>query len=40
VALTELLNDPDAAKAQRAMAAMLQMKKIDIAALRAAAEAA
>ena len=40
VALTELLNDPDAARAQRAMAAMLQMKKIDIAALRAAAEAA
>jgi predicted 3-demethylubiquinone-9 3-methyltransferase (glyoxalase superfamily) len=40
VALTELLNDPDAAKAQRAMAAMLQMKKIDIAALWAAAEGA
>jgi predicted 3-demethylubiquinone-9 3-methyltransferase (glyoxalase superfamily) len=40
VALVELLNDPDAAKAQRAMAAMLQMKKIDIAALQAAAEAA
>jgi predicted 3-demethylubiquinone-9 3-methyltransferase (glyoxalase superfamily) len=40
VALAELLNDPDAAKAQRAMAAMLQMKKIDIAALHAAAEAA
>jgi predicted 3-demethylubiquinone-9 3-methyltransferase (glyoxalase superfamily) len=39
VALAELLNDPDAAKAQRAMAAMLQMKKIDVAALRAAAEA-
>jgi predicted 3-demethylubiquinone-9 3-methyltransferase (glyoxalase superfamily) len=39
VALTELLNDPDAARAQRAMAAMLQMKKIDIGALRAAAEA-
>jgi predicted 3-demethylubiquinone-9 3-methyltransferase (glyoxalase superfamily) len=38
VALTELLNDPDAAKAQRAMAAMLQMKKIDIAVLQAAAE--
>jgi predicted 3-demethylubiquinone-9 3-methyltransferase (glyoxalase superfamily) len=38
VALTELLNDPDAAKAQRAMAAMLQMKKIDIAVLHAAAE--
>jgi predicted 3-demethylubiquinone-9 3-methyltransferase (glyoxalase superfamily) len=40
VALTELLNDPDTAKAQRVMAAMLQMKKIDIAALQAAAEAA
>lgn len=40
VALTELLNDPDAAKAQRVMAAMLQMKKIDIAALEAAAEPA
>jgi len=40
VALTELLNDPDTAKAQRVMAAMLQMKKIDIAALEAAAEAA
>jgi predicted 3-demethylubiquinone-9 3-methyltransferase (glyoxalase superfamily) len=40
VALTELINDPDTAKAQRVMAAMLQMKKIDIAALEAAAEAA
>lgn len=40
VALTELINDPDTAKAQRVMAAMLQMKKIDIAALQAAAEAA
>ena len=40
VALTELLNDPDTAKAQRVMAAMLQMKKIDIAALEAAAESA
>ncbi len=40
VALTELLNHPDAAKAQRVMAAMLQMKKIDIAALEAAAVAA
>jgi predicted 3-demethylubiquinone-9 3-methyltransferase (glyoxalase superfamily) len=39
VALTELITDPDAAKAQRVMAAMLQMKKIDIAALEAAAEA-
>jgi predicted 3-demethylubiquinone-9 3-methyltransferase (glyoxalase superfamily) len=40
VVLTELLNDPDTAKAQRVMAAMLQMKKIDIAALEAAAESA
>ncbi|MGH9251442.1 MAG: VOC family protein [Acidimicrobiales bacterium] len=40
VALTELLNHPDAAKAQRVMAAMLQMKKIDIGALEAAAEPA
>jgi predicted 3-demethylubiquinone-9 3-methyltransferase (glyoxalase superfamily) len=40
VALTELIDDPDAAKAQRVMAAMLQMKKIDIAALEAAAESA
>jgi predicted 3-demethylubiquinone-9 3-methyltransferase (glyoxalase superfamily) len=40
IALTELINDPDTAKAQRVMAAMLQMKKIDIAALQAAAEAA
>jgi predicted 3-demethylubiquinone-9 3-methyltransferase (glyoxalase superfamily) len=39
VALTELINDPDTAKAQRVMAAMLQMKKIDIAALEVAAEA-
>jgi predicted 3-demethylubiquinone-9 3-methyltransferase (glyoxalase superfamily) len=39
VALIELISDPDTAKAQRVMAAMLQMKKIDIAALEAAAEA-
>ena len=31
VRLTELLNDPDEAAAQRVMAAMLQMTKIDIA---------
>lgn len=38
--LTELLRDPDAAKSQRVMAAMLKMKKIDIAELeRAAANA-
>ncbi len=39
-ALVELLGDPDRAKAQRVMRAMLQMKKIDIAGLRRAAEAA
>jgi len=38
--LTELLTDPDPERAQRAMKAMLQMKKIDIAALERAAEAA
>ncbi|MGH8893738.1 MAG: VOC family protein [Actinomycetes bacterium] len=37
-AMTELLNDPDAGRSQRAMAAMLGMGKIDIAALRAAAD--
>lgn len=35
--LTELLADPDQAKAQRAMACMLGMKKLDIAALEQAA---
>jgi predicted 3-demethylubiquinone-9 3-methyltransferase (glyoxalase superfamily) len=35
--LNELIGDPDQAKGQRVMAAMLQMGKIDIAALRAAA---
>ena len=39
-ALTELLSDPDPERAQRAMQAMLQMKKIDIAGLRRAADAA
>lgn len=40
-ALPRLLSDPDAEKAQRVMAAMLEMKKIDIEALeRAAAEPA
>jgi predicted 3-demethylubiquinone-9 3-methyltransferase (glyoxalase superfamily) len=38
--LQQLLADPDPARAQRAMAAMLQMKKIDVAALEAAADAA
>jgi predicted 3-demethylubiquinone-9 3-methyltransferase (glyoxalase superfamily) len=35
-ALPEMLNDPDPAKARRAMEAMFTMKKIDIAALKAA----
>lgn len=35
--LGELLSDPDKAKADRVMAAMMQMKKIDIAALEQAA---
>lgn len=34
--LTELLNDPDPEKARRATEAMLQMKKIDIQAIREA----
>jgi predicted 3-demethylubiquinone-9 3-methyltransferase (glyoxalase superfamily) len=36
--LTELLSDPDKQKAARAMASMMQMKKIDIAALKRAAQ--
>jgi predicted 3-demethylubiquinone-9 3-methyltransferase (glyoxalase superfamily) len=32
----EMLQDPDPAKAQRAMGAMMEMQKIDIAALHAA----
>ena len=36
--LTELLSDPDPGRAQRAMQAMLQMQKIDVAALEAAAD--
>jgi len=35
-ALIELVQDKDPAKSQRVMAAMMQMKKIDIAALKAA----
>lgn len=35
-ALTRLMKDPDPAKAQRVMQAMLQMSKIDVAALEAA----
>ncbi len=37
-ALGELLGDPDPQKAKRAMEAMLKMKKIDIAALKKAAD--
>lgn len=40
VRLIELLSDPDAARSGRAMAAMLQMQRIDIAAVEAAADAA
>ena len=36
--LPEMISDPDTAKSQRAMAALLQMKKIDIAALMRAYE--
>jgi predicted 3-demethylubiquinone-9 3-methyltransferase (glyoxalase superfamily) len=36
--MDEVFNDPDPAKAERSMAAMLKMKKLDIAELRAAAE--
>ena len=36
--LERLLNDPDQGRAQRAMAAMLKMGKLDVAALRAAAD--
>jgi predicted 3-demethylubiquinone-9 3-methyltransferase (glyoxalase superfamily) len=39
-ALPALLSDPDPGRAQRAMQAMLQMKKIDIAELRRAADQA
>jgi predicted 3-demethylubiquinone-9 3-methyltransferase (glyoxalase superfamily) len=37
--LNELVNDPDAQRRERGMRAMLQMKKIDVAALVAAANA-
>ena len=39
-ALNRLLSDPDAGRAERAMKAMLEMQKIDIATLERAAEAA
>jgi len=38
--MEELLNDPDQGRAQRAMTAMLGMKKIDVAAIYAAADQA
>ena len=38
--LEELLNDPDPGRAQRATEAMLGMKKLDLAAIRAAADQA
>ena len=37
--LLELIGDPDTERGQRAMAAMLEMRKIDIAAVEAAADA-
>lgn len=40
VGMVELLDDPDKGRAERAMRAMLQMKKIDLAALQAAADGA
>ena len=36
--MDEVFNDPDPTKAERSMAAMMKMKKLDIAELRAAAE--
>ena len=36
--MDEVFNDPDPAKAERSMAAMMKMNKLDIAELRAAAE--
>ena len=36
--MEELFSDPDPERANRAMKAMLQMKKLDVAALRAAAD--
>lgn len=36
IALMDMLKSPDTVKSQRAMAAMMQMKKLDIAALQRA----
>jgi hypothetical protein len=36
--MVEALNDPDPARAERSMRAMLGMKKLDLAALKAAAD--
>jgi predicted 3-demethylubiquinone-9 3-methyltransferase (glyoxalase superfamily) len=36
--MDEMFSDPDPERAKRAMDSMLQMKKLDIAALRAAAD--
>ena len=36
--MEELFDDPDPERAQRAMRAMLEMRKLDIAALRSAAD--
>jgi predicted 3-demethylubiquinone-9 3-methyltransferase (glyoxalase superfamily) len=38
VGMIELLNDPDSERSQRAMTAMMGMKKLDLAALQAAAD--
>lgn len=38
--MVEILNDPDQGRSQRAMQAMLGMTKLDLAALRAAADGA
>jgi predicted 3-demethylubiquinone-9 3-methyltransferase (glyoxalase superfamily) len=40
VGMNELINDPDPARSERAMRAMLGMKKLDLAALQAAADQA
>jgi predicted 3-demethylubiquinone-9 3-methyltransferase (glyoxalase superfamily) len=37
--MNELLSDPDPERAQRAMAAMLKMRKIDVAEIERAADA-